>query len=274
VLQESVAQFSLDPLVESGLVVPGEGDGFDLAPGLEAGASFVVLRDADSGEPFELLTRVGCLAADALPVFEILRDRQTQTLLREGAGNLLVTFDLPSVLTLRACGQPATLGQGLQNLPLEDVERFNEQFGWTDIRKKRVAMFSQLQSGERSQGFGPPLPAGGFPGQSPEDDSLDVGLVFLEWTVSELSRAVPFLLTPVVAELVQLERLMELDLEFVDLWQPETETLDRLRLIANRRHAPLFQRTLREEVEDAVYAEIHEFGKGRSRPACSQRGVQ
>lgn len=122
-------RFSTEDLVESGVFTVEEREVASLASTLIGAGSFIVLRDARSGTPYELLTRAGCLSGGALPLFEILHDGCTQRLLKSGTGDLVVAFDLETVIMLRACGLPATLAVGLEAMPLEDVGRFCQSFG-------------------------------------------------------------------------------------------------------------------------------------------------
>lgn len=284
VLDALTANFATDALVETGLVAQGEeGAAPALSPGLEAERDFIVLRDVDSGEPFELLTTAGCLTEEAIPVFEVLRDRRTQELLGPQKSRqlsevrrLVVAFDLESVHILRACGIAATLAVGLDDLPLDDVEQFNEWFSFESLRH-----FFKSSSASPPFGGGPPpwgVPFGHSPpGVSGGPDELDtaqaeptnvnhsevsssdeqperkgVSLVFLGWMVSGLSEAMPLKLKAVVDFLRQLEQTVGLELDGINLWESRAEAIDGLRFVAGRHHAPSFQQVLQQEFESNI----------------------
>lgn len=66
-------------------------------------------------------------------------------------------------------------------------------------------------------------------------------LVFVGWMPSRLSDAVPSELKDVVDYFKQLNRFMRVDLYDLGLWNPDEETIERLRFIADRRSVVIFQ---------------------------------
>ena len=60
--------------------------------------------DPTTEEPYDLLTPDGCTSPGTLPIFEILRDSQTQQWLDQGSGDLFVVIDIENAILLRACG--------------------------------------------------------------------------------------------------------------------------------------------------------------------------
>ena len=276
--------FSIEDLVDSGILVAAEGEAVALAPALTGTASFVVMRDAVTHQPYELLTRKGCLFAEALPVFEILRDGRTQDLIEDGTGDLFVAFDLEQVVMLRACGLPATLAQGLDDLPLEYVEQFCESFAVTRSRSDRLVSREEIEDEHRSQSECHPEDpirrmmrdrmnddVGGA-GQAADCDapsSTDVSaspisarLVFLGWTPMEISNAVPLQLKAIVDHLHQLQRFMGVELYDIGLWEVNEETIERLRFIAKRNSSVIFKEAMRDAADNTIG--ILQFGKKKS----------
>ncbi|MDA1013721.1 MAG: hypothetical protein O3A00_04610 [Planctomycetota bacterium] len=274
---------SIGNMLESGIAVAKEGEAVVLTPALSGSDSFVVLRDASTHQPYELMTHAGCLAEDALPIFEVLRDGCTQRLLEQGAGDLFVAFDLEHVVMLRACGLPATLAVGLDDLPLEQVDQFCDSFGMGGF-KSDLAMFREViaENGNQSE-YHPDDPirrvmqnmtngedsGTGRTATCPVAESREVSaepiraqLVFLGWTPLELANAVPLPLKAVVDHLHQLERFMGVDLHELGLWRADEESLERLRFIAARRSTAIFKEALLEAAEN-IGAGIVQFGKDK-----------
>lgn len=267
------AEFPTANLIESGIAMAGEDGGLILSPALTGGGSLLVLRDAQTGRAYDLLSDAGCLSADALPVFEILRDARTQQLLKESSGQLVVAFDLENVALLRACGLSATLAAGIEDLPLEQVERFCDSFQFRQTilmppvssreeraqRKRR--MLQAIENGED--------PAATQPATSDNPraanlraDPVGTQLVFLGWTPAELSSAVPARLPVMVDHLRQLERFLDVRLDDFGLWEVDEETIERLRFIAARRCDAVFRQALQDAVEN-IDLGIGQFGQAR-----------
>ena len=66
-----------------------------------SGEPLIVLRDAETDEPYELLTDMGCLSAGTLPCFASLRDRHTRDCLERGAEDLFAAFSIWDAVVLR-----------------------------------------------------------------------------------------------------------------------------------------------------------------------------
>ncbi len=273
-------EFSIESLLESGIGVVKEGEAVTLALGLTGDASFVVLRDANTHQPYELMTHAGCLAEDARPIFEVLRDDCTQRLLEQGAGDLLVAFDLEQVVMLRACGLPATLGVGLDNLPPEQVDQFCESYGLGCFKSDLAMSREQIAEEDSNQSeYHPEDPirrmmndiddagtretATSHAANSMETaEPIQAQLVFLGWTPLELKNAVPVPLKAIVDHLHQLERFMGVDLHKMGLWEVDDETLERLRFFAARRSLKFFKEALLDAAEN-IGASIVQFGRER-----------
>lgn len=92
------------------------------------GRPVVVLRDRRSRAVLDLLTEAGSLLGDDLPIFTALAG-QCVTLYRNcGQRHVLAAMSLEDVAVLRACGIPATLATGLDELHPADVERLCAAF--------------------------------------------------------------------------------------------------------------------------------------------------
>ena len=281
VVSALTGEFSIDGLVDSGIVAE-EGGAVSLVPALTGGASFVVLRDAVTHQPYELLTHAGCLSADALPVFEILRDGRTQRLIEQGTGDLIIAFDLEHVTMLRASGLPATLAVGLNDLPLEQIGKFCESFNLSCHKSDRAISREEIEAEHGSQSeYHPNDPFRPLAGRmmndvdagaaqtstaattGPARDSgqpIKAQLAVLGWTPLELSNAVPLQLKAVVDHLHQLQRFMGVELYDIGLWEVDEETIERLRFIAERGSAAIFREALLDAAED-IGAGIMHFGE-------------
>ena len=260
-------EFSLEDLVDSGILVAGEREAVALAPALTDGASFIVLRDAVTQRPYELLTHAGCLAADTLPVFEILRDGHTQRLIEQGTGDLIIAFDLEHITMLRASGLPATLAVGLNDLPLEQVGRFCESFNLSCFESECTISHEEIEAehglNTMNDGDVGAAHASTAASAEPVRDSgqpLKAHLVILGWTPLELSSVVPLQLKAVVDHLHRLQRFMGVELYDIGLWEVDEETIERLRFIATRGSAAIFKVALLDAAED-IGASIVQFGK-------------
>lgn len=264
--------FAAEDLLQSGLARQTSEGSLHLTDALHRGQPFLVLREAEGGLPYEFLTPTGCLAPKSLPVFEILKDAWTRQRLAEGEeGDLFVAFDFEDVLLLRACGLPATLAHGLENLPLEDLGRFHEAFG----------VFSFYAEGLTAKNHDPDEqndPSGSHPADPfrprPESSSSssqsidypDAQLVILGWTPSKLSEAMPRQLKTLADSFHELSEHLGLDLCELGLWTVSEKNLQRLQFIARRENAEFFQEALREATEPIV-AGFVKFGEPEPEPA-------
>ena len=275
-------EFSAEDLIESGIAVHGDDQAVTLAPPLTGGGLCLVLRDAVTGRPYELLTDAGCLWEGALPIFEVLRDARTQQLLSQGRRELIVAFDLEHVVMLRACGLPATQAAGLDQLPLEQVDRFCEVFELTGFGRDRLGPRRNPREQHNSDSeCGPDDPvlrmmrsvindhdlsarqtATGPASRLATAQETPVGaqFVFLGWTPLELSSASPPHLPAVVDHFRQLQRFMEVELDEIGLWEVEQETVERLRFIAERRSAAIFKQAMLDAAEN-IDVSIGQFGE-------------
>ncbi|WP_437191592.1 hypothetical protein [Planctomicrobium sp. SH527] len=272
-------RFSAEDLVESGVFTVEEREVASLAPTLIGAGSFIVLRDARSGTPYELLTRTGCLGVGALPLFEILHDGCTQRLLKSGTGDLVVAFDLEAVIMLRACGLPATLAIGLEAMPLDDVSRFCQSFGlecsgidqeeeWRDENGNQSEDHPGDRIRHRMRNPEDKANADLMNGTSPSVDfheeissgQMEPQLVLLGWMPLELADSVPLSLKAVVDRLHDLQRFLGVDLYGIRFWEMDGEPLERLRFIAANQNPQIFKKALQDAVVD-VANNIAHFGK-------------
>ncbi|MCR9118513.1 MAG: hypothetical protein NXI22_16375 [bacterium] len=275
-------EFSMADLMDSGILVATEGEGVTLSPAVTDNASFVVLRDAETQQPYELLTNSGCLDKHALPAFEILRDQYTQRLIERGSGHLFFAFDVEHVVMLRAAEIPATLAIGLEHLSLERVKLLSDAYGLTYFGSDGKTSGEETEARRASPPYGGPKyplhsiapnltngrdaatardstapPAGPTcdPGQS-----MSAQIVFLAWSPLELSNTVPQQLKAILHHLRQLHRFLDVDVDEILVWEGDDETLERLRFIAERRSSAIFQVALREATE-SIDASIAQFGR-------------
>lgn len=195
---------------------------------------------------------------------------------------MFVAFDVGHVVMLRACGLPATLAVGLDDLPLEQVDQFCESFDLGGFKSDREIVRDEIaeENGNQSE-YHPDDPIRRMMQTMMNDDDNGGGqttsssaanppnvlaepiraqLVFLGWTPWELSNAVPLKLKAVVDFLQQLQRFMDVQLHDIGLWEIDEETLERLRFIKARRSTAIFKQALLDAAEDIGAGLVH-FGK-------------
>jgi hypothetical protein len=136
VLARLADEFTEPELIASGIALKLP-DGLVMQAAL-VGASYsvIALRSTAEAPPFALLTSSGVLTssevlspASELPL-AVLEDGHTRTLLRDSAAQLLVAFDLPTVLTLRSLGWPATAADGLAEPTSDNLAHIESRCGW------------------------------------------------------------------------------------------------------------------------------------------------
>jgi hypothetical protein len=285
VVSSLTEEFSAEELLASGVVEVHEDGSVKLTASLSGdGRRFIALRDATTGEPFELLARDGCISPSALAVFEILRDGHTQRCLARGNSDLFVAFDMEDLVMCRACGLAATLAVGLDELPLEDVDRFGKSFGLHVFKSDRVEPREETESEHGDQvdchpddtmcrfaqtttDRGRPVESYGAPHAAVQPSSdlaapTGIELVFLAWKPSELSDAMPCQLKVVVDYLQQLNRFMDVDLYGLGVWEANEETIERLRFIADRRSAAVFREAFLDATDD-IRGSMADFGQAK-----------
>lgn len=197
-------------------------------------------------------------------------------------GELFVACELKQVIMLRACGLSATLSVGLEDLPLEEVDTFCEAFGITRFKSDRTVDREELDAGSsdraESNSVDPIRHMMSNMGNGGDDIAEQpisyatastaftstkpptARLVFVGWTPTELSNAVPCQLKAVVEHLLQLQRFLQVDLFDVALWEIDDDMIERLKFIANRRSTTIFKDTFLDATE-FIGDSIVQFGK-------------
>ncbi len=255
-------RFSREDLLASGVLEETTDGRLQVAPALTA-HRFLALLDVATSRPYEILTQAGCVSRRVIPVFAILDDRFTQVGLNQSE-DLFVAFDIEDVLLLRACGLSATLGTGLADLPLSEVERFRKWFEMPPLREIADPMPAPpglpappgfLSPRRSSRPVGTPIPSSPQvrrdPFRQPAPDGPrtpvveSVRLTFVAWLPSTLTCAIPRPLKPVSDCLHEFQRFLDLELCELGLWSPTDETLAQLNFLARRQSGPLFREALR-----------------------------
>lgn len=180
---------------------------------------------------------------------------------------------------LRACGLPATLAVGLDDLPLGCVDRFCESFILSGYRKFHARSLEPVPAACGSPVADRPddptrrtfrsLPQDSHAGADltatcaassaahVSEEPMQAALVLLGWTPLELSEAAPDPLPAIVNHLQELQRFLRVGLYKIDLWEVDEESLGRLRFIAARRNSTLFTEALLEEAADYKNNIVH-----------------
>lgn len=271
-------EFSVEELCACGIANMEDAAG-GLVPAITDGDAIIVMRDPKTNEPFELLTKAGCLSPGSLPTLEILCDHRTQRMLKQSDGDLFVAFEIEDVVILRACGLPATLAVGLDDLPLEKLDQFCESFSLSCLKSERCVSREEAESEHKDQSaFHPddPIrrmamdlkrdqsvsssPSSTVAGPDLRAQSSPAQLVLIGWKPSELSVDVPSELKAVVDHLDQLNRFMRVEVYEIGLWQVDEERVEQLRFIAERHNADCFETALLDALDEIDVSIVH-FGK-------------
>ena len=261
--------FGEDEVVASGVVIRN-GDSFNLSPSLRAEyANFVVLRNPETGEPFDIFATDGCLASSALAVLQLLEDGHTRRCLEMSDGSIFAAFSIEDVIVLRSCGLPVTLASELDQIPLQCLDQFCSEFGLSrevsDREFERNA--AEKDEGHESESH-PNDPFGQVPSEATTDDRVQpVELVLVGWSPSTLTSTEPNQIAMVVEHFKKLERLFRVNVNDVRLWQPSAEDFERWHYVADEKCADM----LVSDIQDSSF-ELHEsiLSYGQEKPRAIQ----
>ena len=257
-----VDEFGEDAVIVAGVIIK-EQERFDLVPPLcDQTGKLIVLRDVESKAPFDLLTNEGCLIKEKLPVFEALKDAQTQKQLDANENTLFVTFSLDDAITLRACGLAATTANGLDELPLDQVDAFCESFGLTrhvsDRANERIASAQENAHQSEFHPSDPRLRTSQL--HRKPNDSTSTRFVLVGWSPATLCGDAPAQLSKVVDYVRKLEKHLGVNVFELRLWQPDSEDLERWKFMVDGKCPEMFAADLGDvgvDVDDC----IDDFGR-------------
>lgn len=129
---ESLSQkfgLSLESLATTGLVLKVGGH-FEIHPGLSVpGEPMLPLRAVPQGRIVDIVTRQGTLSGE-LPALAMLKDAATVGILATCDVQLLVTFSLDDLITLRSWGFAAIPAAGLEKLDAKQLLKLGSLLGW------------------------------------------------------------------------------------------------------------------------------------------------
>jgi hypothetical protein len=179
-----LADFPFDELLASGIIVPGADGNPSLNPKLSAANTPVLgLRDAASGEFFDLVTPHGLVCGDGPSAFAAARDLHTVSALRvwdeslpawdECEPMLFVASDLRDVIIFRSLGLPAALGDGFDYLGAAQVEGLHCHFEWWHERGKEDVVRPAESFAVATENPAPPQQLEVCPDADADDDSAD-----------------------------------------------------------------------------------------------------
>lgn len=258
--------FALSELIECGIAIASENEPPRIAsPFDQIGGMFIVLRDVDTNEPYELLTSEG-LASGETSIRAALRDAQTRADFDEDDPCLFAAFRVEDVAVLRSCGLPAILAYGLEKLPLDQVDDFCAALGIERNKSDREWARESMDTEQGNNSEDHPddpircmlrregvLPQGTSPlgaataqprgGQRSARQDEKLRLVFVGWQVAMLAAAVPSELQAVVHYFEKLQKYLGVELWDISYWSVEAEDLERLQFIANGKCPQLMKDT-------------------------------
>ena len=228
---------------------------------------WIALCASADGPPFDLLTRGGCLRGTDPSALVVLKDEYTTSRIivpeeeekNDGNGwHLYACEDVRDAVVLRAIGLPATTAHGLELLSPALVEDLRYRFGSGNLFRSQddragadsggVAAASPASCatspvGSTSQGETPTSPAppmaNGFAEGSvarddimtdddaQEDKLVELGLILVSWTPTQMNRAMPAQIDHVAAYLQELGTFLR-EQFYVATWCPSEKHLRRL----------------------------------------------
>eukprot|EP00913_Durusdinium_trenchii_P010900 g10229.t1 len=264
-------EFPVEILVASGVVEQAVDGSVQLTPALSTpGELLIVLRDAETNAPFDVLSDAGHVSPLEIPAFASLRDARTRRCLENGDGALFVACRVADAAVLRACGLPVTLAHGLEKLPLDQLARFCESFGLTsdhcdrDRRPDDPAAQENPTAGHAEEESLPPDPASPEPHPAARVET-PVHLVFVGWTPACVALAVPIPLHKIVVYFELLKKHLGLDMNDLGLWEPSADDMARLQFIAEGRASVMFENELLDSADDVLFS-LADFGSGQKQP--------
>ena len=128
-----------EALVAAGVARSDDQGGLGLRAKLNApGELGVILRDRRTGRVVDMLTEEGSVFEEDLPIFTASAGECLLLLPDSMEQEVLVAFSIEDLAVLRACGIPATLAAGLEQMHPVDVDRLCTAFGLYREKSRRL----------------------------------------------------------------------------------------------------------------------------------------
>jgi hypothetical protein len=225
-LEQVSKKFAAADLIAAGVAEADNNGGLKLSTRLEGPGKPLVFLYAGSGDgPSAVLTSQGMLGGRRFPVTAAFSDVATRRAL-SSAQELLLAFSLEDVAVLRAVGLPATFAFGMDRLSSSRTAMFRlcENCSW-----ESSSPWLFPPSGPQPP---PKLPRPGEPCTSYSPDHSEphksLPLILVGWSVAELRRVEPTQLKPVMAQLDQVEKHLDIKNMDIGIWNPSPTSWERL----------------------------------------------
>jgi hypothetical protein len=251
----------------------------------EPSVVFVVLKSSMTGELINLMTDAGCVLNATAPVFEVLADKNTYSVLAGNDRNVFVTDTIVDTVLLRSFGLAAAPIAGLGRLNQEGIELLCDYYGVkqnlsdreeeeADLRAEKEAEEAQSNSETANLGPGrntqesiagagattiPQMPRYMIPGTGyvGKDNDEFVQLVLVRWSPSRMSNSESPKIKQTIDDLVALKRFRRLDIQEIGQWSPKDEELAAINF-ALERGEPEW---VKGAFLDSVYASLCSLGQ-------------
>lgn len=209
------------------------------------GELVVILRDRQTGQLVDMLTAEGSVFEEGLPIFSALAGECLLLLPDSMEQDVLVAFSIEDLAVLRACGIPATLAAGLEQMHPADVDRLCATFSLYREKSRRLA---EAELAEKKEPRESEARRGSEP-QLPEHAALRKRPVLLGWSPAALDVSPRAGFNVVLNHLREFQQHMGIELAEVYAWAAAPQDIDRLRFLGGYQDIEL----TREALLDSLY---------------------
>jgi hypothetical protein len=230
-LEQVSTKFAAADLLAAGIAEADNNGGLKLSTRLESpGKPLVFLYPGFGDGPSAVLTSRGMLGGRRFPVTAAFNDVATRRAL-SSAKELLIAFSLEDVAVLRAIGLPATVAFGMERLSSSRTAmlRLCENCSWESCSPWLFPPSDPPPGGPQ------PAPELSSPGEPRTRYSPDHGapseslpLILVGWSVAEVRHTEPTQLKPVLAQLGELEKHLDIKNMDIGIWNPSPTSWERL----------------------------------------------
>ena len=253
----------------------------------------VIIRSRETGSVIDIYTHEGSVFEEDLPIFTAQTTESSSLGLDSEQQEVLVAFSIEDVAVLCACGIPATMATGLDNLHPAKVDRLCKTFG-LNRQKSRRTMELDLDEREAKNDWGP-LGAEQFE-RSPatagdgHDHDLDTDhseqeqsaseanmaqssggyfpgrrLVLLGWSPATLDISPPAGYTAVLKFFKELAQHMGVIFLDTYVWEPTPKDINRLKFLMRYEDLAFVKDAILDNLYENTF-ELGPLGKEEDRP--------
>jgi len=277
--------YSEDALIEAGVAERDENGSLRIRGKLNAPEKLVViLRDRQTHAVVDMLTEMGSVFEEDLPIFNASVGDQLLLAPDNEQYEVLVVFSIEDLGVLRACGIPATLATGLECLRPADVDRLCETFGLGRRKSSRIKEIEfdsdEEEEDEESSGvFDPMRNRSGYgvtgrdvdaDGCRPNESTAEEGngvvskdapkgkrMVLVAWSPAKLERERPPGFDAVTNNFKELNQYVGVDIYRVHAWLATPGDIERLGFGMRYRDAGFVHEVLLDSLFDHMHRLEH-----------------